>query len=149
MVEKQRLYEMLEKIKGQVPSREWKYYHLQSIGNFIYHLDSLKAERTRERMANDIERYLELVVANIHEETEVHDKSRSLFPSVWKLADTYKYEVGFVQKPSYMVMTILAVGLFFILKISFATLEAIGACILFLLIYSVYAYTKVKARKVF
>src|SRR5215210_2705669 len=110
------LYSKVESMKAMLPKREWKYYHLQSIENFIYHLKSFETERTRERMANEIEKYLELVAEKMHEELEPHDKSKQLFPSIWKLSDTYKYEVGFIQKPSYLVTFILLVALFFLLK---------------------------------
>lgn len=149
MVDEHHLNVELERLKALLPKDEWKYYHLQSVENFIYHLKTFKSERTRERMANEIESYINLVSEKMHEASAVHKKSKELFSSIWKLSDTYKYEVGFIQRPSYLVCFILLAALFLLLKFSLNTLEALGICFLVFGTYAVYGYFKIKARRVF
>ena len=113
MTDEQHLYIELEKIKASLPKKEWKYYHLLSVENFIYHLKNFKSERTRERMVIGIEKYIKSVSEKMHEASTVHNKSKELFPAIWELSDTYKYEIGFIQRPSYLVTSILLFALFF------------------------------------
>jgi hypothetical protein len=147
-VAKLQLYRKLEEIKLQLDSGEWKYYHLASIENFIYHLESFSSEKTKDRMAMEIEKYLELVSEKAKVKSDIHKKGKELFPNVWKIADTYKYEIGFIQRPSYIVVLILSVGLFFVLKISVSTAVAVTICAFLAVLYTVYSYLKTKARKV-
>ena len=92
---------------------------------------------------------MELVTNKMKEASQVHDKCKQLLPSIWKLCDTYKYEIGFIQKPSYLVTFILVTGLFLLLQFSLNTLQAIGSCIAVMVIYWVYGYFKIKAKKVY
>lgn len=115
MVEQQ-LYQKLEEIKLPLKRSEWKYYHLNSVENFIYHLKSFRDERTKDRMAIKIEKYLEIVSEKVKEKSDVHKDAKELLPYIFKISDTYKYEIRFIQKPSYLVPLILLAGLFFTLK---------------------------------
>jgi len=82
MPEENQLYVLIVKIKATLQKKEWKYYHLQSAENFIYHLKSFKSERTRKRMATEIEMYLNLVKEKMKESSGVHNKSKELFPII-------------------------------------------------------------------
>lgn len=149
MMDEHQLQMELDKIKSALQKNEWKYYHLQSVENFIYHLRSFKSQRIRESVAIEIENYLKLVSEKMLEESKVHKKGKDLFPSIWRLSDTYKYEVGFIQKPSYLVTFILAIPLFFLLKFYFTGLVSLAICASIFVIYVLYGYLKIKARKVF
>lgn len=139
----------LDKVKDAIPKKEWKYYHFQSVENFIYHLKNLNGERMRERMAAEIEVYIKVVADKVNDESDIHDKSKELFPAIWKMSDTYKYEVGFIQKPSYLITGILIVGLFFVLLSFNSLLVSLGTCTLILVIYFCYCYFKMRDRKYF
>lgn len=150
MVDKEKLEVLFTEVKSAIPEREWKYYHIQSVDNFIYHLESFKNERTRERMIVDIGKYLQTVAQKVsEEETRVHDKSKQLFPLIWKIAETYKFEIGFIQKPSYLVTIVLIVPLFFLLRIPLNASTSFMVCGFISVAYSIYGCFKVKAKKVF
>jgi len=147
MSTEERLNIALNGIKASILKNEWKYYHIQSVENFIYHLKNLNGERTRDRMAAEIEAYMKLVAEKNKEELSLHDKSKELFPAIWKMSDTYKYEVGFIQKPSYITIGILIVGLIFVLLIFSTLLVSLATCTIILIIYLSYCYFKMKDRK--
>lgn len=144
----QELYRKLDEIKLPLDRSEWKHYHLNSVENFIYHLKSFSSEKTRVRMVIEIEKYLELVSEKASVKSDVHKKGKELFHSIWKIADTYKYEIGFIQRPSYLVVLILSAGLFFVLKISVSTTIALVICASLAVLYAVYGYLKTRSRKV-
>lgn len=139
----------LNKLKAAIPEKEWKYYHLQSVENFIYHLKSLDGERTRDRMAIEIEMYISQVADKVNEESSVYDKGKELFPAIWKMSDTYENEVGFISKPSYVITGILIVALFLVLRLFNSFLMSLGTCFFILIIYISYCYYKMKDRKFF
>ena len=100
MIDECQLYVELEKVKAILQKSEWKYYHVKSVENFIYHLKSFKNERTRERMANEIGNYVKLVSEKLHEPSEVHDKRKELFPSIWKLFDVISMKLVLFKAPN-------------------------------------------------
>jgi hypothetical protein len=143
------LQERLDIITQSVTRKQWKYYHIKSVQNFIYHLDSFSSERTQERMAVKINSYLSLLHEKINEGHDVHSLARELYPSIWSIADEYKHELSFISKPSYLLQLIIWVALFFILKSSFGTL--VGVCIVaaIAIVTLIRTRIKIKARKYF
>jgi hypothetical protein len=143
------LYSKLEEIKAKLEEKEWRYYYLTSVENFIYHLSNFKNERTREKVSSDIEKYLEIVVEKIDEETTSEKKAKKLFPYIWKIANIYKLELGFIKKPSWFTFSVLSITLFFLMRISFAIAESLLICVAVFTLYSAYVFLKIKTRKVF
>lgn len=137
-----------EEIKHLINRNEWKYYHLQSVENFIYHLKSFSDDRTRDRMATEIDKFLELVSEKAKKNIDVYKTGKELFPYIWKISDTYKYEIGFIQKPSYFVALILLIGLFILLKYIVSIEVAITILASFSTIYVIYCVVKTRARKI-
>ena len=112
MIDEQKLNFELEKIKELLKKREYKYFHIESIENFIYHLKSIQNERTRERMAILIDEYISLASEKMYEPSTEHDKYKELFPSIWKLYFTYKDEVGFIRKPNFIGILMWLIPMF-------------------------------------
>src|SRR5690349_17946394 len=102
----------LEKIKTSIDPKQWKYYYLQSVENFIFHLNSFSRERTRETTAIEILNYLMSVKEQMNIEASVHSKGKALFPAIWHILQTYKYELGFIQRPGHFVIFIILLVLF-------------------------------------
>ena len=144
----QQLTGKLEEIKASLDARQWKYYHLTSIDNFVYHLKSFKDEGTRQRMATELALYLESVNEKISKVSNVHQSGKELFPAVWKISETYKYEIGFIRRPAYTIAIILLAGLFLVLKWFINYWLAAAICVLIALVYSLYSYVKMKDRKI-
>jgi len=143
------LQEKLDVIIHSITRKKWKYYHIESIQNFIYHLNSFPSERTRERVAIKIESYLSLLQDKINEEHDVHSLARELYPSIWSIADEYKHGLDFIKKPSYFFNVIIWVGLFFILKSSFDTLIGLGVVAAIAIVTVIRTQMKIKARRYF
>ncbi|NTS39867.1 hypothetical protein HRG84_03040 [Flavisolibacter sp. BT320] len=139
----------VQKLKEIIPEREWRYYYLQSVENFIYHLKSFKNERTKERMASDIEKYVKIVYEKLNEASYPQDKARELLPLVWKISNTYKDELGFTRRPTYLGIVLLLIPLFFLLKTSYSFSTSLSICVFAFATYTVYSYIKVKKRKVY
>lgn len=81
MIEEKELSLKLETLKETIPKKEWHYYNLHSIENFIYHLNDIKSERTREKTAVDINNYLELVSKKTFEDSTTFDKKFEKYES--------------------------------------------------------------------
>jgi hypothetical protein len=77
------------------------------------------------------------------------NKSKELFPSIWQLSDIYRYEVGFIKKPEYLIMLFLVFCLFFLLKLSLNNIEASVISLLAFGGYALYGYLKTRAKKVY
>jgi hypothetical protein len=146
---KETLQEKLEAITQSITRKQWKYYHIESVQNFIYHLYSLPSERTQERMAIKINNYLSLLHEKINEEHDVHRLARELYPSIWSIADEYKQGLGFINKPSYFLHLIVWVALFLILKSSFGPLVGLGVVAAIAIVTIIRNQMKMKARKYF
>ena len=149
MSEEQKLYIELEVLKNKIPHHEWKYYHISGVENFIFHLENIKNERSRNRTANDIEIYIDAAIKKSEDSSDLATKSKELFVLLWKLADFYRYELGFIKKPDYLIRSIIVIALFFLLKLSFTTIQSLMLCIAGFTGYVIYGYYKIKARKVF
>lgn len=147
MIGEEDLMFKVKKLKETIPAREWRYYYLQSVENFIYHLKSFKSERTRERMANEIEKYLAIVAEKMYQTSNVHYKAKQLFPLIWKISNTYKDELSFTSRPTYLGILLLLIPLFFLLRATYNFSIAFGVCAFVFGSYVVYSYIKVKARK--
>ncbi|HKB43625.1 MAG TPA: hypothetical protein VKC90_04525 [Chitinophagaceae bacterium] len=149
MIEDKELYSRLNELKQRIPEKEWIYYHLLGVENFIYHLKNISNERSRERTINAITNYLDLVYEKTKEDSRSIEKGKELAPSIWKLSDIYRHEVGFIRKPDYLIISIIVICLFFLLKISLNTFQAFGISVLVFAGYMIYGYIKIKAKKVY
>lgn len=147
LISKETLQEELDVLKSGIAKRQWRYYYIESIHNFIYHLDSFPSERTQERIAGKIKDYLDLLKKRTNEEHDVHDLAKQLFPDVWKLSREYVDFLGFIKKPSYSIRIALGVILFFVLKSSFDTWIALGSVSIIAITTTAYSEFKIKKRK--
>jgi hypothetical protein len=71
MVSENELTTKLERLKSVIPKSEWKYYFLPSIENFIYHLKSFESERTRQKMEDQLNDYLDILPKTVQEDSRV------------------------------------------------------------------------------
>jgi hypothetical protein len=97
------LQSRLDALKSTIEKKQWKYYHIESVQNFIYHLTSFPCERTQYRMAGKINAYLSLLEERVKREHDIHELARELYPSIWSISDEYKNGLGFISKPSYLL----------------------------------------------
>ncbi|HLO81376.1 MAG TPA: hypothetical protein VK166_10475 [Chitinophagaceae bacterium] len=143
------LNEKVAELKKLLPKREWKYYHLSAIENFIFHLKSIENERTRDWMSKEINNYLELALTKVDIDARPLVKAMDLGPLIWKMSDTYKYQVGFVRNPDLLITTVLAVISFFVFKSILSSSSSLILCTVGYSAYLTYAYIKKKNKKVY
>jgi hypothetical protein len=139
----------LEVLKSTLKKKQWKYYHIESVQNFIYHLNSFPSERTQNRIAGKINAYFSLLEEKVKKEHDVHKLARELYPSIWSIADEYKYGLGFISKPSYMLHLFVWLAIFFILKSSFEAWIAFGVVVVIGIVTIVPTQMKIRERKYF
>jgi hypothetical protein len=144
MVENTVLNQKVTELKNLLPKREWKYYHLGSIENFIYHLKSFDNDRTREWMSDEINNYLDLAFIKVGVDLRPLEKAMDLGPLIWKISDPYKNHLGFVKNPDLLITTVLAIVAFFLLKIFIRKNEALLLCAICYSAYLTHAYIKKK-----
>ena len=146
---KDTLQKKLNAITQSITRKQWKYYHIESVQNFIYHLYAFSSERTQERVAIKIDSYLSLLQEKISEEHDMHKLARELYPSIWNIANEYKYGIGFISKPSYFLHLVIWVALFFILKGSFGTLIGLSIVAAIAIVTVIRTQMKIKSRRYF
>jgi hypothetical protein len=139
----------LEVLKSTLEKKQWKYYHIESVQNFIYHLNSFPSERTQNRIAGKINAYFSLLEEKVKKQHDVHKLARELYPSIWSIADEYKYGLGFISKPSYMLHLFVWLAIFFILKSSFEAWIAFGVVVVIGIVTIVPTQMKIRERKYF
>jgi hypothetical protein len=143
------LREKLDNIKRQIPKKLWRFYYLESISNFIYHLPNFKSERIGNNNAVRINEYLDHVAQRLSQEHDHRQFARELFQMVWKLSNDFKLELGFINKPFYAFNIIFWFLIFVLLYKSASILIAISLTTAFVVFRIAYFYSKVKSRKVF
>ncbi|HYH16324.1 MAG TPA: hypothetical protein VD794_13940 [Flavisolibacter sp.] len=148
LIPKEALQDKLDAIQNIIPNKQWWYFQLEGIQNFIYHLDNIPSERTKARTAKSIEDYLNLLGEKILQEQDRRALAKELTPYFWQISNVYRDELGFINKPVYPFLLIALTILYFILNhyssslFAFVTVSAIG------LLRIVYTQIKIKARKV-
>lgn len=100
-----------------------KYFHLRSVGNFIYHIDSFTDLVERKRKYEQLAEYLALIT-NILQEDKVTTitafESRDLFDEyLYPIAKSYESSVGFFP---YAKLHVIAVW-FAVLSLTFFMLN--------------------------
>lgn len=149
MNSEQSLQTKVNELKAVLPEREWKYYHLGSIDNFIFHLKNLENDRTRAEVAAQLEVFLDLAKSIVSSEDKLLTKAMDLGPLLWKIALPYKTDLGFIKKPDILVSSILAIILFFILCFFSSFENSIVVCSLFYSLYLMFGWYKTHKRLVY
>jgi hypothetical protein len=117
MIEKDILCERLHLISEQIPQSEWTYYHIESIQNFIFHLNSIKSERTKARTAEAINEYISFIEQKAKQEQDPEQLYKELHRNyIWQLSHVYTDEVGFILRPDYPLFILILLILFCILQ---------------------------------
>jgi hypothetical protein len=141
------LQSKLDALKSTIERNQWKYYHIESVQNFIFHLNNFPSERTQYRMAGKIKAYLSLLEERTKKEHDIHELAKELYPSIWSISDEYKYGLGFISKPSYLLLLFIELVLFFILKSCFGAWIAFGVVAAIGMVTIVRTQMKIKERK--
>jgi hypothetical protein len=161
LLSKRSLEDKLGYLQESITKTEWKYYHLQGLENFIYHLDNLESDRTKARVAKGIFEYLCLVEEKIKQSQNfllsdrreyrknLNTIRRELTPQHWALSHFYSHELGFVIHPYYPLLVISMILLFFILKIFYSVAFSLVVVLGYSLGRVIYTQVKIKAKKVY
>jgi hypothetical protein len=72
------LQSKLDALKSTRERNQWKYYHIESVQNFIFHLNNIPSERTQNRMAGKIKAYLSLLEERTEKEHDIHELAKEL-----------------------------------------------------------------------
>jgi hypothetical protein len=74
------------------------------------------------------------------------EKSRKLFPAIWKIADIYRYEAGFIRNPDFLIGLFIIIPLFFLLRISLSMSRAGLVCSIIFLAVLGYGFLKTNPK---
>ena len=92
----------LDQLKSIIPKDDWKYLHIESVENFIFHLNSIKNDRTKKRIENEIGSYLSLVEEELASKKILTVIYKDLFSKkLYSLITFYEDELKFIKKPHY------------------------------------------------
>jgi hypothetical protein len=141
------LQEKLDAIKRSITKGQWKYYHIEAIDNFIYHLKNLPSERTQQRVAGCIQDYLANLSDKISKEQGSFTLAKELAPHIWKISDVYRCQLHFVGKPFYLFHIVLWTILFFVFRNAFSTTIALIAVAAIGVSTITYYQLKIKSKK--
>ena len=143
----QTLKEKLNAIQESIPEGKWVDFHLQAIGNFIYHLSNLSSERTQQRVAQQIDDYLTMVNEKASSEHDLFAVGKELTPHFLKISHAYRLDLGFVGKPFYPFHVIFWMILFFVFRSAFSTTIALIVVAAVCASTIIYYQLKIRARK--
>lgn len=149
MPTKEELYFQLEELKEKLTYRQFKFYYINSIENFIFHLDSFQNIRIQEQMANKLEDYLKQASSKVEEQGTSLDKIIKLSPAFHDIMYVYRLELGFIKKTDLFLILLLASIFFLLLAFVLTKFQSFLICFSVFVIYSIWSYLKLKARKVY
>lgn len=149
MPTKEELYFQLEELKEKLTYRQFKFYYINSIENFIFHLDSFQNIRIQEQMANKLEDYLKQASSKVEEQGTPLDKIIKLSPAFHDIMYVYRLELGFIKKTDLFLILLLASIFFLLLAFVLTKFQSFLICFSVFVIYSIWSYLKLKARKVY
>jgi hypothetical protein len=92
------LQKKLDAIKDVISKKQWLYYHIEALQNFIHHLDNISSDRTRARTAKNIDKFLSMLDERVKEDHDRHALAKELAPHVWNITHVYRDELGFIRK---------------------------------------------------
>ena len=138
----------LELIKSIIPKDEWKYFYIESVENFIFHLNSIKKDRAKERIENEINSYLILVEEQLATQKSLADIYKDLYSKkLYSIVTFYEDELKFIKKPYYPLTILFFIMLFIVLFKIFNIYAAIIIVTLLVVSYMIYTSSKIKAKK--
>jgi hypothetical protein len=143
------LLHKVNELKVMLPKREWKYYHLGSIENFVFHLKNIKNDRTRVEIATQIDSFLSQVITKSRSDEKLLTKAMDLGPLLWRIALPYKNDLGFIKKPDILISLFMAFFSFVILCFFTSAVNSIVVCGLFYSLYLIFGFYKIKRRLVY
>ena len=129
-------------VSGNIPKNHWKYFHKQSITNFILNLPLIKLETEREKISERIVACLNDVESNF--EADI-DYSIYLYNTYLKyIVPIYENQLGFwpiANKNALLFYSIVIITVFIVL-LEYAILEILYCVILIFFIYKMYVLFK-------
>ena len=138
----------LDQLKSIIPKDDWKYLHIESVENFIFHLNSIKNDRTKKRIENEIGSYLSLVEEELASKKILTVIYKDLFSKkLYSLITFYEDELKFIKKPHYLFTVLCFTILFFVLFKVFNIYIAIIVTIILIVSYLIYTGSKIKAKR--
>jgi type I restriction-modification system DNA methylase subunit len=144
----EKLQSRLSQIKSVIPEKNWKYFHIESAENFIFHLKSIKSERTRERVERELVSFLDLIEEELKSEKELANIRKDIYINkLYNLSNLYKEELGFISKPFYPLTMLLLLGLFLFLAWVSNIYIAGGVSTLLLAVYLLHVKRKINEKR--
>lgn len=142
------LQQKFELVKNKISPELQANYHLEAIGNFIFHLNAIENIRTRSRVTIEIDNYLDHILTKDIAEINPHEEFKVNFANtIYYLSSTYSHEVGFISKPFFPFsigfwIILLSIGYFF-----FDNYILFGVILIAAITRTIYIFVKIKARK--
>jgi|GEM_PF-2443645 hypothetical protein len=148
MVEEKDLYEKLNGLKMSIPETHWFYFHIESIDNFIFHLPNIKNERTRARAAGQIRQYLDVIEQKSQDDFEPIETYKYLHRTyIWHISHFFTDELGFIQKPHYLLHALLAIVITALLQLALSLWLAVSIVVLLFTLKMLSDTIKIKKRR--
>ena len=138
----------LSLLKERIAEDDWWFYNLQSIDNFIFHLESIKTERQREKVYNKIMLYLYVVEERLGKEDK-YLSLKNLEPLLHELSLYYHFDADFIVKPNLFIHVISLMIIIVVLKLTFNTKTALIIGLSGSVILSIYYWIKIRLRRFF
>ena len=141
------LKKKFEKLSKSIQKNQWKYFHRESINNFLNKIDSIKKESDRNRMLEIFDSYLNDVEINFE---PTADYSIYLFNTYLKfVVPIYRNQLKFTAVPSKKLLFFLGflVALIFIFLLKYLLFEFIFMSLILLI--SIDSFIKYKKDRVY
>ena len=139
--------EKLEHVKNKLPINLAYNFHIESIENFILHLNGIESERTRQRVLCMLIEYLNgILEMDISKSNQQMTYKNNYVQTILKIGMIYSDEVGFIGKPSFTI-SIGILLLFLIIGYLYLNTFVLIVCSGVWIYWFVWSLIKVKGRK--
>lgn len=147
MIEDVSLMNKLEIISGNIPKREWKFFHRHSIKNFILNIEAIKGRSEKAKCIEIIDNCLNEIEANFEPDI---DFSIYIYNTYLKyVVPTFQNRLGFWPVPNKngFIFLIFAVSSIFVFLLKYKILEIIFCTILVIIVIVI--LDRLKRHKVY
>ena len=135
----------LDELRNRIASNKKKYYHLRSISNFIYHINSQKLI-DRKFVLDKLREFMDFLESN--QIDDIHDSLIVFNTFLRPIGELYERDLGFFVMIKPWILNIWV--LFFLLVVSFFDKKIYFLYFFILLsIFAIYMARKIYGRKVY
>ena len=144
----QKLKSNFKKLRNDIPQNIQIYYHVESINNFILHLDEIRNDKTKIRICENLLSCIDFIHTRMRDNENLRDCYKEIFSKhIYYLGNIYRDELGFIKKPYYPLTVLIFIILFILIYFMAGLTQSLLFVSATAIIFIVYNYRKIIKKK--